>query len=93
MQRPNLIQKLADGADLSGEVLPKVPLIEIVGDSRVLIECHESVIQYGKEEICVRVKYGIVSIYGNNLELIKMTHEQLVIIGQICSLSLQRRTP
>ena len=93
MQGTNWIQKLADGMDLTEEPLPKVPVVEIIGDKRVLIECHENVTKYDSEEICVRTKYGTVSVCGDNLELIKMTQEQVVIAGRIDGLSIQRRVP
>ena len=85
------LQKLADSADLTGETLPGVPILEIAGDSRVLIEQHEGVLQYSREEIGIRVSYGIVVVHGCNLELMKMTKEQLVISGQIDCVALQRK--
>ena len=67
------------------------PIIEIVGDRRVLIENHWGVAAYGKEKILVCVKFGSVCICGCNLEMMHMTKEQLVICGRIDSVSLQRR--
>ena len=67
------------------------PIIEIVGDRRVLIENHRGVAAYGKEKILVCVKFGSVCICGCNLEMMHMTKEQLVICGRIDSVSLQRR--
>ena len=91
MYNRSWLQKLADSADLTGEILPGVPILEIAGDNRVLIEKHEGVLQYSKEEIGVRVNYGMVIIRGCNLELMKMTKEQLVITGQVDCVELQRR--
>ena len=67
------------------------PIIEIVGDRRVLIENHQGVAAYGKEKILVCVKFGSVCICGCNLEMMHMTKEQLVVYGRIDSVSLQRR--
>lgn len=87
----NWMQRLADGMDLSTETLPGVPLVELAGDRRVLIEQYSGVSQYSQEEICVNVRFGSVQIQGNALELIHMTRERLVIAGQIDSLHLIRR--
>ena len=76
-----ILQRLADGADLSAEPLPGQPIVEIAGDRRVLIENH-----FG-----VKVKYGLVCVYGCNLELIRMTKEQLIISGRIDAVTLIRR--
>ncbi len=75
----------------SGESVPGLPVIEIAGDRRVLIENHRGVAAYGREKILVHVKYGCVCICGCNLEMMHMTKEQLVIYGRIDSVGLQRR--
>ena len=78
-------------ADIQPESVPGVPVIEIAGDRRVLIENHGGVAAYGRERILVNVKYGLVSICGCNLEMLCMTREQLVIHGRIDSVMLERR--
>ena len=82
-----ILQRLADGADLSAEPLPGQPIVEIAGDRRVLIENHFGVKEYSREKIGVKVKYGL----GCNLELIRMTKEQLIISGRIDAVTLIRR--
>ena len=91
MQRVNWVQKLADSADLSGETLPGIPVIEIAGDNRVIVERHAGIIEYGQERICIKVRYGIVSICGCGLELTRMERDQLVITGRVDCIQLQRR--
>ena len=46
-----ILQRLADGADLSAEPLPGQPIVEIAGDRRVLIENHFGVKEYSREKI------------------------------------------
>lgn len=89
--RKHLTERLADGVDLSGEVMPGVPVVELAGDRRVLIECHGGVTQYSCEKICVKVRYGQVTVSGCDLELASMTRDQLVITGRINSVQLLRR--
>lgn len=90
-QKGHWMQRLADGADLYGETLPGVPVVEIAGDRRVLIERHRGVVEYGAQRICVRVSYGIICVTGCGLELTRMTGQQLIISGQIDCVQLQRR--
>lgn len=85
------MQRITSAADLNDEPLPGVPLVEIAGDSRVLIEHHFGVTQYGRCQICVRVKYGLVVVQGTRLELARMTKQQLVIAGCIECVKLERR--
>ena len=61
----------------------RLPLVEILGDRRVLIEQHRGVLEYGCHEIGVRVNFGILLITGNSLRLSRMTKDQLVICGSI----------
>lgn len=89
-QRGNFFEKVVMGADLPGEVLPGQTLVEITGDCRVLIENHGGVTMYGSREIHIKVGFGKVCICGSNLELARMTKQQLVISGRIDSVSLQR---
>lgn len=83
--------RLTDGLDLNGEPMPGVPLVEVTGERRVLIENHGGVTQYGREKICVKVKFGHIQVCGCGLELARMTKEQLVISGRIDSVTLLRR--
>lgn len=85
------IRKLADEADLHGENLPGVPVVELAGNRRVLIERHKGVIEYTREEIRVRVSYGEVCVIGSGMELILMTREQLIISGRIDRIEMIRR--
>ncbi|MBR7123145.1 MAG: YabP/YqfC family sporulation protein [Oscillospiraceae bacterium] len=86
-----LLEKVVLGADLSGEALPGLPLLELIGEYRVLIENHYGVSNYSCNEICVKVTYGAVRILGDKLEIARMTKQQLVITGVIDHISLQRR--
>ena len=86
-----VLECLADSADLSGEPLARGSLVEIAEDRRVLIESHCGITQYSRERICVKVKFGIISVCGRNLELIRMTKEQLIIAGKIEQVELMRR--
>ncbi len=85
------MERLADSADLGGEPLPMQPLVELAGDRRVLIENHRGVVQYSREKICVKVRYGTVAVCGCGLELSRMTREQLVISGRINEIQVIRR--
>lgn len=80
-----------DRLDLPEEPLPFQPLVEIAGCQRVLIEHHCGVTEYGRQAICVKVRFGSVCIQGSGLELSRMTRQQLIISGCIDSVTLKRR--
>ena len=87
----HFLEDLANSVDLPGETIPGQPIVEVAGERRVLIENHFGVVQYTQEQICVKVKFGEVSVCGCGLDLTRMTKNQLVITGRIDSISLVRR--
>ena len=86
----HIMERIAAAADLPDEPIPGLPLIEIAGERRVLIEHHCGVTEYGRCQICVRVKYGFIVVMGQRLELARMTKEQLIITGKIECVKLER---
>lgn len=90
-QGKRFIEQLSAAADLQDEPIPGLPIIEVAGDRRVLIEHHCGVTEYGREQIAVKVKFGQVCVMGQCLELSKMTKEQLIISGTIEGIKLIRR--
>jgi sporulation protein YqfC len=69
----------------------RAPLVELLSDTRVLVENHKGITCYGPEQISVRLKYGFLHIYGENLEIACMSSCQLVITGRILRLEPERR--
>ena len=90
-KKERLLERLTIAADLPDECIPGLPLVELYGDTRVLVEHHMGVTEYGREQIRIRVKFGDICICGMGLELSRMTKGQLVIRGQIHGISLCRR--
>ena len=64
------------------------PVVELVGQSRVLIENHQGVLAYSTEEIQIKVCYGCVIIAGKDLQLMEMSRIKLAICGRIDCLQL-----
>lgn len=89
-RKNSFMEQLTNAADLQDEPIPGLPLIEIAGERRVLIENHRGVVEYGSETIRVKVKYGQVCICGCGLELVRMTRGQLVISGRVDAVQLIR---
>lgn len=85
------IQRLVDEELLTAGALPGLPILELAGDRRVLIENHLGVMEYGRNRITVKVGYGQVSVLGDCLEIMRMTKQQLIICGRIGGITLQRR--
>ena len=87
----SFLERLAEESELAAEPLPGQSIVEMAGDRRVLIENHLGVKVYGREKIVVKVKFGCVCVSGCDLELLRMTREQLIIRGRIDGITLKRR--
>lgn len=90
-RRVSWMERMAQRVWLEGETLPGESVVELAGDRRILVEGHGGVTQYSREQICVKVRYGYVSICGSGLELRHMSRETLCILGCVDSIRLERR--
>jgi sporulation protein YqfC len=82
---------LTDKMDLAEEALPGQPIVEILGQNRVLIENHRGAKGYSRQCIVIHVHFGEVHVSGDCLQLVRMSKERLVIQGMIHQVSLKRR--
>lgn len=71
--------------------LPGIPLVEICGQNRVLVENHRGIAGYEEQAIQINVKFGRITVCGENLKLRNMSKEKLVITGKILEVNLQGR--
>lgn len=83
-------ERWMDRLDLPDEPGPLETLVELAGCRRVLIEHHNGVTQYGRENIRIKVRFGTVCVTGEGLELTRMTRDQLIISGCIQCVQLER---
>ncbi len=92
MQRADkMMQRLSSSSMLPQDALPGIPVVEIAGMGRVLIEGHKGVTEYGPQRIQVTMRYGSLTIVGCGLSLAHMSKEQLVITGTVEQVCLFRR--
>ena len=80
----------ADRTNLPDASVPGIPVIEIAGDQRVLIECHKGISAYSEQAVQIKVSYGKICVKGENLQLRQISRENLVISGRICGVELTR---
>lgn len=72
-------------------LLSVLPIVELVGKSRLLIENHQGVLSYSTKEIRIKVSYGCVIASGENLQLMEMSRVKLAICGIIDGLQILGR--
>ena len=67
------------------------PIVELVGQNRLLIENHQGVETYSNNEIQIKVCYGAIVVTGDKLQLLEMSRIKLVICGRIDGIQLLGR--
>lgn len=88
MRKVGLLQNLIIQTGLEVDSVSCQPLIEIAGNTRVLIENHKGIISYNCSEVCVRVCSGFIVVCGEKLILAEIQKDRLVICGRILNVSL-----
>lgn len=88
MRSKDVVGRMSEVAFRTGELIVKQPLLELCGEHRVLIENHNGIGAYSSDRIDVKTRFGLFSINGSKLEICRMTVAQLVITGNIESITL-----
>lgn len=89
-RKKRVLAKMITMADLDADLEPGIPILELAGAERILIEKHTSMVTYTSNEICVKMQYGLLHIMGNCLLLERMTDEQLIIRGEITCIRIEK---
>ena len=84
------IRKLADEMELETEALPGLPILELSGGNRLIVERHRGIGAYSRERICIKVSYGTLCILGKDLQITLMSQHQLVITGTVEEIQILR---
>lgn len=90
-KKHGFLEYLTHEAAFPADVIPSRSVVEILEDQRVLIENHLGVKGYSTECVIVQLRIGCLHISGENLQILRMSKEQLVIAGRIRAVSIRRR--
>ena len=76
--------------EIPEEVYTNVPKITITGFSESILENYKGILEYEEFFASISTHIGIVNINGYNLNLEKMTNDDIKITGKIESIELDR---
>ena len=82
-KRRGLLDLARDTFDLPGEVLHALPRVTIAGGSRLLVEHHRGLLDYGDTAIVIAGGKVTVRVTGDGLRLHAMTAEAILITGSV----------
>lgn len=76
--------------EIPQEVYTNVPKITITGFNEIILENYKGVLEYEEFFASISTYIGVVNINGYNINLEKMTNDDIKITGKIESIELER---
>ena len=87
MKKKNKFERMLE---LPQEVYSNEPKLTITGFDEIIIENYKGIIEYEEFFVSISTYIGIVDIKGTNLNLEKMTNDDIKITGKIEGIELER---
>lgn len=76
--------------EMPEEVYSKIPKLTITGFNEMILENYKGILEYEEFYASISTYIGILNINGFNLNLEKMTNDDIKITGKIESIELER---
>ena len=76
--------------EMPEEVYSNTPKLTITGFNEIVLENYKGILEYEEFFASISTYIGIVNISGQNLNLEKMTNDDIKITGKIESVELER---
>lgn len=82
-------RKIDKWLEMPNEIVSNDPKITIIGFNEMLIENYKGILEYEDIYIRINTHIGIININGFNLNLEQMTGDDILVTGEIDSMSLE----
>ena len=76
--------------EMPEEIYSNIPKLTITGFNEMLLENYKGILEYEEFFASISTHIGIVNISGYNINLEKMTNDDIKITGKIESVELER---
>ena len=86
-KKTNKIEKMLE---LPEEIYSDNPKITITGFNEIILENYKGILEYEECFASISTYIGVININGNNINLEKMTNDDIKITGKIESIKLDR---
>lgn len=85
-------KRFNDILEIPKEVYCNIPNLIITGFEDMIIENYKGIMEYEDFFIRINTSIGIVNVHGINLNLEKMTEDNIKVTGKIESIEIERVT-
>ena len=76
--------------EMPEEIYSNIPKLTITGFNEIVLENYKGILEYEEFFASISTHIGIVNINGYNINLEKMTNEDIKITGKIESIDIER---
>ena len=83
------LARLSGALDLPGDLIAGVPRVELTGCGEAVIEQHRGIAHFSPDEVCIRVRGGIVRVTGSSLSIRRMNRAQIALTGCVAAVALE----
>ena len=87
MKKKNKIERMLE---IPEEVYSNVPKVTVTGFNELILENYKEIIEYEEFFASISTYIGVININGYNLNLEKMTNDDIKITGKIESIEIDR---
>lgn len=89
VRRRSAAEKVAQVFSLPADAVAGLPLLELIGDTRLRVERHRGILAYDPCEIHIGGGRVTIRVRGRGMELKVMNRLELLITGQIFAVELE----
>ncbi|HUW63328.1 MAG TPA: sporulation protein YqfC [Spirochaetia bacterium] len=85
--RQKIMEQLSDTLEIPGDILPDLPRVILIGDTRLLVENHRGIGVYQADSVRISTSCGDLLVRGRDLVVKNILPEEITVEGQIRELS------
>ncbi len=79
----DMMKKTTKPQTLPMATLGNLAYVEIRGKNTLGVENHKGILEYTPQRICIGVKRGTIAAVGSGLEIVRMDHRRVEIVGSL----------
>ncbi len=79
----------ASAMHIPQDVIPGEPIITVTGRQKAYIENYNKIVAFREEEIRLQARTCRIIVHGRRLKIAYYTREDMLIVGQIASVSME----
>jgi len=89
VRKRNWASKITNSIGLHSESILGVPVVELCGNDRVLVENVNKVVSFTDQEVLLSVSLGGIRVLGDGLKLDYLGADRVLILGKIFNIGVE----